>query len=76
MSEPIAYPGGLEGHSVRCALGYIEHARRVLELLQRQWPDTYQDGGELRRLEESLRRRLAEMVAEARLRDHLRGDEQ
>lgn len=64
MSIPITRPGGLEGHCLRAALSHLADLRSILEHMQRRWPDTYQDGGEIRRLEEACAQRLREVVRE------------
>lgn len=65
MSIPITGPGGLEGQCLRSALGLLTDLRNVMEVLQRQWPDTYRDGGEIRRMEQAITLRLREVERES-----------
>jgi len=36
-----------------------------MEHMHRRWPDTYHDGGEIRRMEEAIAQRLREVVRES-----------
>ncbi|NMA28563.1 MAG: hypothetical protein GX934_12460 [Burkholderiales bacterium] len=65
MSIPITRPGGLEGQCLRAALSHLVDLRNVMGVLQRRWPDTYHDGGEIRRMEEAIAKRLREVVRES-----------
>ena len=50
-----------EAATIRRALEAAEHLKQLLEYLQRQVPDAYQDGGHLRELTRGLRARLADL---------------
>ena len=65
MSIPITRPGGLEGHCLRAALSHLSDLRSIMEHMHRRWPDTYHDGGEIRRMEEAIAQRLREVVRES-----------
>lgn len=51
----------LEADTLRRALEHAESLRNILEYLQRQVPEAYQDGGQLREVIAGLRARLADL---------------
>ena len=66
MSRPITQPGGLEAQCLRAALSHLSDLRSIMEHMHRRWPDTYHDGGEIRRMEEAIAQRLREVVRESK----------